>query len=166
MKRLVLLTLLMLIVSQPAQASTTLSPIQQAMLRIRNERVEHLLVFNRNGELIGESTGTANRAMPPGNVSLSNTTVLHNHPSPAAPWFSHADYNLADINYVKRMIVITPVTLNGQRMYVVCILERGERWPKLNKDVFISRAKQIGYHAAWTEYAVANGIYYECPVVP
>lgn len=161
--------ILVLMAGQIVQASEPLSPIQQAALRIRDARIEHMAIFNEQGKQIGESVGSAMEASPPGDVSLSNATVLHNHVyGVSLAWFSHNDYLFARSYYVRRLVVIAPAMVGREKMYIQCALERSkdERWPALDVDEFLKQMRRRGYHAAWTEYATQRGLHYQCMVLP
>lgn len=165
MKRVALLAIVVLMAGRIAQASEPISPIEQAMTRIRDKKVEHMVVFNSAGDQIAETVGSEMEASSDANVSLSNTTVLHNHL--ISPWISEEDYKFAEVYHVKRMIAIAPVKINTYRMYVMCMLVRiDDRWPTFNEHEFTNRTHQVGHHKAWTEFAVKHGIAYRCEVLP
>lgn len=179
MKKGLLLFVLLLCLTSAAQAAETLSPLRLAELSIRDAPVEHMIVLDPTGKVLGESVGTFDTVKEP-NVQLSGNIVLHNHIATQSFYFSVSDVHFAAINNAQTMVVVNPVTVDSVHMYMECTIQRGarERWP--NKEIWSAADVDdpLGFtvlerdfhksnpHAMWTKYFEHYGLDYSCQVLP
>lgn len=183
MTRLTLLAallVLLILLALPRPVTALLPSVRSAEAEIRDAGVEHMVVFDVAGNVVGRSTGTRHTVKAPVRVKLYGTTVLHNHPG-GNPFFSVMDVNFAAYNNVQRSIVITPVRIAGYALYVECVIDRGNaKWwandrimtddpTSVHPDSYaqlLKRTQRDGEHIVWSEYFSRHGIDYRCEVLP